>query len=197
MRRRLADRGRIGFEVVDCPDRFAGLVDWVLLHKRAWMAKQGRRSDWLFTTAYREFLLLAARRIRMPGRLAVFLLSLEGAPVAALIGCIDRQRVEGMIGAFDNRYAAVSPGQTLEEDCIRWALEHGLEYDFGLGKSPYKESWANERGVFATFARPLTAKGAVFVLLLVARQRLRYFAGRLAASLPPACRNRLARRRPD
>jgi len=34
MRRRLADRGRIGFEVVDCADRFAGLADWILLHKR-------------------------------------------------------------------------------------------------------------------------------------------------------------------
>ncbi|MGH6840362.1 MAG: GNAT family N-acetyltransferase, partial [Methylocella sp.] len=172
-RRRLADHGKIGFEVVDCADRFAEQVDWVLLHKRAWMANQGLWNDWLFTASYREFLRLAGRQIRGRSRLVVFLLSLDGAPVAAHISCIDGERVEFLIGVFDNRYAAVSPGQTLDMECIRWALERGLEFDFRLGDEPYKESWANERGLLATFARPLTAKGAVLVALLMARSRLR------------------------
>jgi CelD/BcsL family acetyltransferase involved in cellulose biosynthesis len=179
-RRRLADRGRINFEVVESADRFAALVDWILPHKRAWLARRGLWNDWLFTASYREFLRLAGWRIRGRSRLVVFLLSLDGAPVAALMSCIDGKRVESLIGTFDNRYAAVSPGQTLEAECIRWALEHGLEFDFRIGGDPYKESWANERGSLATFARPLTAKGAVLVLLL-----------RLAIRLPAPVRNRI------
>lgn len=189
MRRRLADRGKIGFEVVDSVDRFDGLVDWILLHKRAHMTNQGLRNDWLFSTYYRAFLRLAIRQIRGRSRLAVFLLSLDGAPVAALISRIDGRRVEGLILAFDDGFAAFSPGQLLYAECIRWALEHGLEYDFGYGDEPYKESWAIERGLLATFARPLTAKGAVLVLLLKARHSLRPLARRVARCLPPASRN--------
>jgi CelD/BcsL family acetyltransferase involved in cellulose biosynthesis len=183
LRRRLADRGRIGFEVVGCADRFAGLVDWVLLHKRAGMARHGLGNKWLFIASYLEFLRLAARQIRGRSRLVVFLLSLADAPVAALISCIDGKRVEALIVTFDDRYAAVSPGQTLLSESIRWALEHGLEFDFRLGDEPYKESWANERGLLTTFASPLTAKGAVLVLLLMARLRLRYLARRLPSPL--------------
>jgi CelD/BcsL family acetyltransferase involved in cellulose biosynthesis len=192
-RRRLAERGKIGFEVVDCADRFDGLVDWVLLHKRAHMANQKLRNDWLFSTYYRAFLRLAIRQIRGRSRLAVFLLSLDEAPVAAAVSRIDGRRVEGLNLAFDDGYAAFSPGQTLLGESIRWALEHGLEYDFGYGDERFKESWANERGLLATFARPLTAKGAVLELLLLVRSRLRYLIGplarRVARRLPPACRN--------
>jgi CelD/BcsL family acetyltransferase involved in cellulose biosynthesis len=169
---------------VDCADRFAALVDWILLHKRAWMARHRLGNDWLFTAPYREFLRLAGRQIRGRSRFVVFLLNLEGAPIAAHISCIDARRVEFLIGVFDIRYAAVSPGQILVADCVQWALERGLEFDFRLGDEPYKERWANERGLLATFARPLTAKGAVLVLLLMTRQRLRHFAGCLARLLP-------------
>jgi CelD/BcsL family acetyltransferase involved in cellulose biosynthesis len=181
--RRLADRGKIGFEVVDCVNRFDGLVDWILLHKRAHMANQGLKNDWLFSTHYRAFLRLAIRQIRGRSRLAVFLLSLDGAPVAALISRIDGSRVEGLILGFDDGYAAFSPGRLLTAECIRWALERGLECDFGYGDQPYKESWANERGLLATFARPLTAKGAVLMLLLEARHSLRPLAKRVARRL--------------
>lgn len=129
MRRRLADRGRIGFEVVDCADSFAGLVDWILLHKSARMASQGLGGEEPFPAYCREFLRLAGRQIRGRSRFVVFLLSLDGAPVAALISCIDGKRVEALIVTFDDRYAAVSPGQTLfAESSIRWALERGLEF---------------------------------------------------------------------
>ncbi|MGH6840121.1 MAG: GNAT family N-acetyltransferase, partial [Methylocella sp.] len=182
-RRRLADRGKIGFEVVDCADRFAGLVDWILLHKRARLATQWRGADWLFAASYREFLRLAAGQIRAPGRLAVFLLSLDGTPAAALFSCIDGRRVEAFILAFDIRYAAVSPGKTLLANCVQWALERGLEFDMRSGDEPYKERWANERGILTSFGRPLTAKGAVLVALLMARSRLRHLAGRLRKRL--------------
>lgn len=187
-RRRLADRGRIGFEVVDCVDRCAGLIDWILLQKRGRLASQRLESDWLFTPSYREFLRVAGRRIRVPGRLVVFLLSLDGAPVAAVLSCIDGSRVEALILAFDIRYAAVSPGQTLMAECVQWALERGLEFDMRMGDEPYKQKWANERDILATFVRPLTAKGAVLVLLFMARWHLRDLARRL--------NKRLARRLP-
>ncbi|MFZ3326324.1 MAG: hypothetical protein WA231_10685 [Methylocella sp.] len=70
-------------------------------------------------------------------------------------------------------------------------LEHGLEFDFRFGDEPYKESWANERGILASFSRPLTVKGAVLVLLLLARQRRRHLAGRLARRLPAPGKSRI------
>lgn len=178
-RRRLADSGKVVFEIVDCPDHFAELLDWVLTRKRVWMESQRLRNKWLFTGSYREFLRLAVGQIRRPGRLAVLLLSLDGAPVAALISCIDRWRVEALIAAFDIDYATVSPGQILEADGVQWALDRGLEFDFRLGAEPYKESWANERGLLATFARPLTTKGTVLVQVLLAYPHLRSLALRV------------------
>jgi CelD/BcsL family acetyltransferase involved in cellulose biosynthesis len=152
---KLSARGEIGFEVITDSQRIDKELDWVLEHKRHSIQRLNLRSPWLFTDYYREFL----RRMSVSGGLVMFVLTLDGVTIAAELGCLERQRVEGMIKTYDRDYATYAVGQQLTKRMVQWAFERDLEYDMRIGDEPYKEDWANQRGTVSIFMKPLSWKG--------------------------------------
>ena len=44
---------------------------------------------------------------------------------------------------YDKALSAGSPGNLLQEFCIKWSLANGRDFDFRPLYAPYKAHWAN------------------------------------------------------
>ncbi len=164
-RRRLEEIGHLSFEVIADPKDFTELADWIWQHKRDWMSRTGRQSLWIDRKDYREFLLAINSRSTPVGRLALSVLRLDGRPIAAELSAVDNSWVAAFIGAFDEQSNKYSPGQILQEQTLRWAFEHKLGYDFGVGEESYKKYWINRVGRLVTYTVPLSIPGRFYLSL--------------------------------
>lgn len=143
-RRRLADHGSVKFSELG-NDGAEALVDWILDHKRRWLGRLDLGNEWLKRSDYRDFL-VALAAVPLPlGRVSLFVLALDGVPVAAQLNSVDGTRVESLIATYDDRYSRFSVGNIVNEECLRWALERGLDYDFRLGDQSFKLVWAKRQ----------------------------------------------------
>jgi len=141
-RRRLEERGKLTFDVVDGGECTA-LVDWMIAQKLQQLSRTNRRSSLLERPEYRNFLLTAIARPSPTGRFVMFTLKLEDQLLAVLLSRLDRVRVEGVITVYDPTYSKFGPGQLLWETCLKWACERRLEFDLRGGDFQYKRNWTN------------------------------------------------------
>lgn len=178
-RRRLAELGDLDVALHQGPVSEA-LIDSLLAYKKAWMSGHGLSNGWLGRREYRAFLLALTSGVDGRDGLRLFSLSVNGTPVAFQLNAVDARRVEFLIGAFDGQWARYSPGQILMLECIRWAFEQGLDYDFRIGDEPYKWTWARRDTPTFDCKVGLSYVGTAAVWLL----RLYRQAQWLRASLP-------------
>lgn len=151
-RRKLATQGDIVFEVVDGPDpRTAGLVEWMLTQKRVWSTRSGKTGAWVFDDRYREVLARLATDPNPVQPIVLFVLDLDGKPIAVKIAALGRTHLDLIIAGYDPAHASHSPGTRLDEHWVPWALERRLDVDFGAGGDHYKQFWS--QGSTATTAR--------------------------------------------
>lgn len=97
-----------------------------------------------------------------------------GGEIRAINGSsITARSVVCEFGGIRDDEPGTSPGFFLEYECIREACENGKSfYDFSVGDEPYKRSWCDiETWQFDTFM-PLSAKGRLFMLKRLARDRI-------------------------
>ncbi len=131
-RRRLEEQAALSFAVERAPipaDEIARL----LADKQRWMAERGLSNAWLETPEYRAFLTALTSGTDSRDGLTLFALRLAGRTIAAQLNAVDARRVEFLIGAFDAEWSRYSPGELLMQECLRWAFEHGLDFDFRIG----------------------------------------------------------------
>lgn len=140
-RRRLSELGEITFRREEAPAAPA-TIEAILAHKQAWLVRRGLRNDWLAQPHYRDFLCAMTSDPHAPDGLSLFVLRVGDTPVAFQINAVDDRRVEFMIGCQDPRWGRYSSGELLMQDCLQWAVEHRLDYDFRIGDETYKASWA-------------------------------------------------------
>jgi CelD/BcsL family acetyltransferase involved in cellulose biosynthesis len=89
---------------------------------------------------YREFAHAAAGQ----GWLRLYLLELDGVPLAADYGCVIGGRGLLLKTGFDEAYGRYSPGVVLRADVLRASIEEGLRcYDMLGGPDRYKLSWTS------------------------------------------------------
>jgi len=188
-RRRLAELGKVTLE----PESRAAastLIDWMIEHKRLWLVRADVRNDWLSLTDYRDFLAEAARRLSSVGSVALFVLKLDGVPIAAHFCCVDLCRVEYLIGAFDAAWTSYGTGQIVTEYGLRWAFENGLDYDFRIGAESYKYKWATRSCAtstlhIATSWRALPTLARLHVERIFSRIRRKLALGRFLRRILP------------
>lgn len=119
---------------------FRALLD---LHEARWSTRDG--SDALHSQAlvgfHDEWSRLALKR----GWLRLYLLSLDGAPVAAVYGFSYLNVFHFYQSGFDPAYSAHSVGMVALAMSIRAALEEGVqEYDLLHGSEAYKFLWTDK-----------------------------------------------------
>jgi CelD/BcsL family acetyltransferase involved in cellulose biosynthesis len=191
-RRRIADQGVVTFEQ-ESPNDAGALIDWLLDCKKRWLVDRGLRNDWIGRPDYRDFLLALVSRQGRLGNLTLFVLKLDGVPLAAQLNSIDRSRVESYIVVYDPRYHRFSLGEIMNEECIRWAIERDLDYDFRIGDQSFKSGWAKAGCDVVSCHVATSWRGAVVVACMHARQAWRRLRARLGLGrfLPTSWRARL------
>ncbi len=90
---------------------------------------------------YRGFAESAAAR----GWLRLYLLELDGRPIAADLGCAFAGGGFLLKTGFDETYSRFSPGLVLRGEVLQASIDEGLgHYDFLGGPDPYKLRWGAE-----------------------------------------------------
>lgn len=144
LERRLAKQGTLKARLLTPADaeENASLVDWTLSRKREWALRVDKQGAWLYSPGYRNFLvsLLNAQTNEPAARL--YLITLNDAPLATTIVGIGKSSIKGLLTGFDERYAKYSPGQLVVEHMVKWAFDHRLDFDFGVGSESFKAYWS-------------------------------------------------------
>lgn len=165
-RRRLEEKGALTIEEIRTPREAAPVVEWLIEAKRVWLAKSGREDKIrLLTDEFRQFLCALTDTFMPEGRCALFVLRQGETILAADLNLIDKARVEWYVGTFHPDYARFTPGQILKEHCVRWACEHGLDYDMRLGGGQHKHFWANRVEATTTWRLANSSWGVAYVRL--------------------------------
>lgn len=138
-RRQLDELGAVRFEAVTDPARAPRIVTWLLAEKRRWADRTDKRGAWVFSPAYEAFV---AELVTQAAGFVVFALTLDGAPVAAKFALVGPRRLEFIISGYLGSLGRFSPGNILNEHCLRYAHERGLGVEFGAGKEETKKYWS-------------------------------------------------------
>ena len=144
LKRRLAAQGEFDIEILDSNDpRIPSLVEWSALRKREWAQHNGIDSQWVFSKSSNKFWndLLTSAAYR-PGVFRLFVLMRQGEPLAVNVVAVGATRVHLLTTTYDLKYSNLSPGTVLVDDCVKWAFDRGLDFDFGPGEQQYKSSWS-------------------------------------------------------
>jgi CelD/BcsL family acetyltransferase involved in cellulose biosynthesis len=164
LERRLAKQGTVNARLLTPNDAEENtkLVEWTLSRKREWASRVDKRGAWLYSSSYRDFLvaLLNAQEREPIARL--YLITLNGEPLATTIIGIGKSSIKGLITGFEERYAKFSPGQLVVEYMVKWAYENNFDFDFGVGTESFKTYWSRGNTVTVVSAQvAATAWGRV------------------------------------
>jgi hypothetical protein len=90
-----------------------------------------------------RFFDLLTDALQRSGRLLLWVLRVDGRPIATEYHVRDGDTVVALRSDFDERYAEASPGAHLHHAIVRAYFERGIRrYDMGPGDSDYKMRWA-------------------------------------------------------
>lgn len=146
LERRLSKKGdvRIRFLGPEDGEENARLVDWMLESKRQWADRADKKGEWLYSVEYRNFLVALLNQTDSEVIARLVVVSLDGAPLAVNIFGLGKTCVDNLIAGFDPAYSRQSPGAIATEHCVKWALEHHLDLDFGAGSEKHKGYWSRD-----------------------------------------------------
>jgi len=194
-RRRLGEQGKISFEMVSDSREFAELLAWTWQRKLEWMKQGGYDNPWIRRHDFVQFLTTMQNDPEGRTRLVFFVMRLDGETIATELSLLSNCGVGCLVAAFDERFAKYSPGQLMQEDCLRGAFERRLPYDLGYGEEDYKMQWANRETRSTTYLVPLSWLGFTAILKRKALPRLKSISRRrprLAKAASPGASSTIA-----
>lgn len=164
----LSAKGQLEFGWCKTADDAEVVLTWLFATKRRWAISRGVTTKYLMNDQVRDFFVALARRTDLPTTPLVTFLKLDGRPVAASVNLVGPHSFEGFIMTYDEALSAGSPGNLLQEFCVKWAHANGRDFDFRPLYASYKAHWANCETLHDTHTIFLSARGrlAEFALLL-------------------------------
>lgn len=137
---RRAARAGVHIRRVGAAETEAALDALARLHAARWRAR-GLPGVWADATVA-GFHRAAATGLAAAGLLRLYILTEDGAAVAAYYGFLHRRRAFYYLSGFDPASAALSPGTLVVAHAIREALREGaVAFDFLRGAEAYKYRW--------------------------------------------------------
>ena len=150
----------------------AQLVSWLFESKREWLTAQGIGHSWIRgQQGERLFTALLTRSDNLDAH--AFALVLNGKTIAGGFCLVSSRMLEYFMNGMDRAFAAYSPGNLLIEDCVRWAIEQGVDFDFRITQDAYKLRWADRSQCYESHVIACTARGVPTVLEERARSVIR------------------------
>ena len=144
------------------------LIDWMFAEKRAFLARKGRKSEWISSERSTRFLhkLIELSSPATSG-VELWALLVNDVPAAGAICLVSAQSIEIFFLVMNPEFAARSPGNLLLEDIARSARSREKDLDFRITTDPYKMRWADDFGAFETWRVASTVRGALPVFAAV------------------------------
>ncbi|MDR5857119.1 GNAT family N-acetyltransferase [Caballeronia sp. LZ062] len=144
LKRRLAKDGQFTVELIDASDpRLESFIEWFVVQKRKWATEKVGESLWTFSDASLSFWkALLSGPAAASGIFRLFVMTFNGEPVAANIVSWNRDTFYLIAITYDMNLKKYSPGTILVDECVKWAFEDNLDFDFGPGEQRYKTSWS-------------------------------------------------------
>jgi CelD/BcsL family acetyltransferase involved in cellulose biosynthesis len=163
-RRRLLELGNIRFEQLPCDT--PELTDWIVEHKKKWLAGTGLPDRIRLTRPrFAEFLRGVLQDLGPRGHCQVFAIRQGERLVAADVNFADQRTLQWYVGTFDEEFGKYSPGQLLKEYVVHWALDRGLIYDMLGGTGQHKNYLATKVEQVTTWRIGRTKWGRCYVWL--------------------------------
>jgi CelD/BcsL family acetyltransferase involved in cellulose biosynthesis len=155
LERRLAKQGTVNARLLTPSDAEENtkLVEWTLSRKREWASRVDKRGAWLYSSSYRDFLIALLNAQEREPIARLYLITLNGEPLATTIIGIGKSSIKGLITGFDERYAKFSPGQLVVEYMVKWAYDNHFDFDFGVGTESFKAYWSRDNTVTVASAQ--------------------------------------------
>jgi CelD/BcsL family acetyltransferase involved in cellulose biosynthesis len=147
--KKLAEQGNVEFQILHASSETAAMVDWSFHHKRDWAEKVNKRGTWLYSQKYRNFLvaLFSTESAQASQHFAIFLLKIDGVPLASKLVAYNKSKLDWIFTAFDGDWGRYSPGSLLDEYAVRWTFDNSIEIDFGVGPESYKKLWSYNNAI--------------------------------------------------
>jgi CelD/BcsL family acetyltransferase involved in cellulose biosynthesis len=143
-KRRLNELGKVTVEVVRGTP--TPLIDWLFVHKQKWSERTHKRSDWVFSPYYKEYL---GALFSSDPRFLVFALKLDEIPIAVKLLAINTNSASLIIITYDEKYMRFSPGKILDDSMMKYVFENyrradgsHLDVSFGPGMEKFKLHWS-------------------------------------------------------
>ncbi len=182
-KRILGESGHLTSRRVD-PHEAGPVLDRLFELKARWVAATGSRWPLLANPA--AGLRPYGDALASIGRLALFVLEVDGVVVAATLNILDGPRMLAFVAAYDLAFERASPGTILMVDYAMWAFDAGIrEIDYLRGEQPYKLRFANARTALSGYHGSQTAKGRVLYALYRAKKRWDRWRGEPGSALHP------------
>ena len=138
--RRLAGEGRLEIFVSSHDTLAADYEQLVSLHTARWQAAGG--SGIFSTDHHRRFFQAAFAGLARAGILRLFVVRLNGEPIAATCGFLHRRHYCHFIAGYDPRWSPLSLGSYVVYVALQAAVSEGAGcFDFLRGKEAYKYRW--------------------------------------------------------
>ncbi len=177
LRRKLENRGELSFHVYfGGTDEYRDNVALALEFKKVWLRETGRRAAVLSQDFTKRFL------SRLPGTpgsdsyppegALVFVLALDGRPIAIEIGTCLNRHYYSYLGAFDWSLRNLSPGKVQMELTQEWSKNAGLgKFDLLGDPADYKSEWVNDEHALESRSICLGVRGYAYAALWKANVR--------------------------
>ncbi len=154
--RRLQARHQVCFRRCERPDELPAFLETLFaLHQKRWEARGEPGSFSL--PERRRFYEEMTRALLSRGWLELWLMEMDGVPVAAQIGMRYGNCVYSLQEGFDPSYAGDSVGYVLRSHILRECIQSGARfYDFLYGDQESKQRWGADIGNYVDIhiARP-------------------------------------------
>jgi CelD/BcsL family acetyltransferase involved in cellulose biosynthesis len=164
-RRNLLKLGGVSWRLLDHSE-IDRVVAWMIPRKNAWLAaKHIIDETHMGSPNIIGFITALFRQLGPTGRCQIFALLHNETFVAVELCFINRTCVQWYIGTFNEEYEKYSPGMLLKQFVIRWAFDHGLDYDMLRGFGRHKSHFANRLDHATTIRLPCGPFGYAYFAL--------------------------------
>jgi CelD/BcsL family acetyltransferase involved in cellulose biosynthesis len=177
--KKLAKEGTVAVRMLDPVEESetASIIKWMFQCKRAWSDRVGKRSVWLDSPEFERFLCKLIYSGDVPSMARLIVVTLDEAPVAALVVSTGNPWASAIISGFDPHYGKFCPGLIAIEHCVKWAFDKGYDLDFGVGTEDFKAYWS--RGAATTAWTVQTINSNWGLAAIRARRMAREVIGRV------------------
>lgn len=167
--KQLSSQGKVEIGWCADPRETDRVLTWIFDTKRRWAKARNIKTQYLWDTKLRDFMIVLANRLDLGKTPLVACVKVNGQPVAGMIMLVGSHVTEAFLSTYDEAFYRYSPSVLLQEFLVNWAHGRNLDFDFGFYHSEYKGKWSNTRTDHRTQYVILSPYGRLMELQIIGK----------------------------